>query len=429
MTQPKVLIIDDEATVKKAMKKALKNEGYTLFFADNGQEGLDILRKEEPDLVFLDLRMPVMDGIEFLSKIKIKHDDPYHVVVITGHGDDTDIDKCYQFGVTSFLRKPLSMTEICCLARRCINLKKIEAELKEHRHNLEALVDEQTKKIKEQLAFQQTLIDSIPAPIYFKGLDLKLIGCNKAFAKWFGVKQDKVIGKTFADFTTAAVAKKDKQKDELLIKNGKSQKYQAKITDKSGKKLDVMFYKAPFQGEDGETAGLIGTIFDITDKEQAMQKLTEKSKALNHANMSLRILIKQLSDAQQEERTGNMPNLKELVLPSPEQLEAILSSPSERAYIENIMLNLNRVTSTFAKKLSQLDYGLSPKEIQVADLIRIGLSNKESALQMNVTKSTVEFHRDNLRRKLGLKHKKKNLRAFLLALDASFNEEKKNEKK
>nr|MBF0223597.1 hypothetical protein [Desulfobulbaceae bacterium] len=134
--------------------------------------------------------------------------------------------------------------------------------------------------------------------------------------------------------------------------------------------------------------------------------------------MSLRILIKQLSDAQTEERKGNMPNLKELVMPNSDQLEGILDSPTERAYLENIMLNLNRVTSPFAKELSQLKCGLSPKEIQVADLIRIGLSNKESAIQMNVTKSTVEFHRDNLRKKLGLKHKKKNLRAYLMAMEA-----------
>jgi DNA-binding CsgD family transcriptional regulator len=171
-----------------------------------------------------------------------------------------------------------------------------------------------------------------------------------------------------------------------------------------------------------KTAGIVGTIFDITDREEAMRKLDDKSKSLNQANMSLRILIKQLSDAQ-EERVGNFPNLKELVLPSKDQLNNILSSPTERAYIDNIMLNLNRVTSTFAKKLSQMNLGLSPKEIQVADLIRIGLSNKESALQMNVTKSTIEFHRDNLRRKLNLKHEKKNLRAYLMALDASMSKD------
>ncbi len=306
MAIPKILIIDDEKTVRAAIKKALKKEEYEILEAEDGKEGLALLKSEAPALVFLDLKMPDVDGISFLKKIKIKPDDSYHVVIITAHGEDKDINKCYKLGATSFLRKPLSMTEICCIAERCVNLQKVEAELRDYRENLEKLVEEKTNKLNDQ-----------------------------------------------------------------------------------------------------------------------MKKLKEKSKALNSANMSLRILIKQLSDAQNEERVGDIPNLKELVLPGKEQLEAILSSPTERAYIENIMLNLNRVTSTFAKKLSQLDYGLSPKEIQVADLVRIGLSNKESAIQMNVTKSTVEFHRDNLRNKLGLKHKKKNLRSFILALDASFQEDDK----
>ena len=66
----------------------------------------------------------------------------------------------------------------------------------------------------------------------------------------------------------------------------------------------------------------------------------------------------------------------------------------------------------------------SPLRPPPADLIRIGLSNKESAIQMNVTKSTIEFHRDNLRKKLGLKHEKKNLRAYILALDAKLMKKK-----
>ena len=419
MEIPKILVIDDEKTVQTAMQKALKNEGYTLCFADNGKDGIKLLKKEKPTLVFLDLRMPEMDGIEFLKQIKLTHEAPYTVVVITGHGDDTDVNTCYQLGITNFLRKPLSMVEVCALAKRCIEAKNIELELAAHRKNLQGLVDQQTSTIKKQLQFQQTLIDSIPTPIYFKDTELKLIGANTAFCQRFGVKKNKIVGQTFEDILPAVVAKKDRQKDEQLIKKNKTQEYQIKIDNKDEGQSDLILNKAVFKGEDGAVAGIIGAIFDITELERTMRKLADKSEALKHANMSLRILIKQLSDAQSEDRVNNMPNLKELVMPSSEQLEAILDSPNERGYLENIMLNLNRVTSNFSKKLAQMNLGLSPKEIQVADLIRIGLSNKESAIQMNVTKSTIEFHRDNLRNKLGLKHEKKNLRAFILALDAS----------
>lgn len=125
MTAPKILIIDDESTVQKAIQKALKEEKYELLFAANGKEGMSILKKETPSLVFLDLKMPVMNGVEFLTSLKLKHDSPFHVVVITGHGEEKDITKCYKLGAHSFLRKPLSMTEITCLANRCIATKQI----------------------------------------------------------------------------------------------------------------------------------------------------------------------------------------------------------------------------------------------------------------------------------------------------------------
>ena len=84
MSIPKILVIDDELALRKAMQKALKNDPYHIVFAENGREGLAQLKKEEPDLIFLDLRMPVMDGFGFLEHINIKPEDPYLVVVITG---------------------------------------------------------------------------------------------------------------------------------------------------------------------------------------------------------------------------------------------------------------------------------------------------------------------------------------------------------
>jgi CheY-like chemotaxis protein len=66
---PKILVIDDEPALQKAMQKALKNENYDVIFANNGLEGLEQLKNEKPDLVLLDLRMPKLDGFGFLEKV------------------------------------------------------------------------------------------------------------------------------------------------------------------------------------------------------------------------------------------------------------------------------------------------------------------------------------------------------------------------
>ena len=128
MAPAKILIIDDDIALQNTFIKALKNEDYELLFADNGKIGLDLVVKEKPILIFLDLLMPVMNGFQFLEKIKPQPDDPYNIIVITGHASDIEIQRCYKLGVNFFLRKPLSMVEICCLARKCIAMKELEKE-------------------------------------------------------------------------------------------------------------------------------------------------------------------------------------------------------------------------------------------------------------------------------------------------------------
>ena len=118
VTIPKVLVIDDEPALQKAIFKIFKNENYQISYANNGLEGLAHLEKGKPDLIFLDLRMPRLDGIGFLEKLNITSDDPYHVIVITGHGDDKEVEKSFELGVNFFLHKPLSLIEVRCLAKR-----------------------------------------------------------------------------------------------------------------------------------------------------------------------------------------------------------------------------------------------------------------------------------------------------------------------
>lgn len=125
---PRILIVDDETTLHQAIKLALKNEGYQLYFAENGQQGMASFREHQPHLVFLDLKMPVMDGFQFLEELNITPDALYTVIAITGHGADREIERCYRLGVDFFLKKPLSMVELCCIARRCIEVKLLKAE-------------------------------------------------------------------------------------------------------------------------------------------------------------------------------------------------------------------------------------------------------------------------------------------------------------
>ena len=129
MPKPSVLIIDDEPTVRSVVVEGLKREGYDFFHAENGEEGLTLARDHVPTVIILDLRMPVMDGLEFLAKVSLKPSDPYSVIVLTGHGDEDAVKGCYDAGVINLLRKPFKLHEIRGAVRNAIALKLLTNQL------------------------------------------------------------------------------------------------------------------------------------------------------------------------------------------------------------------------------------------------------------------------------------------------------------
>ena len=417
MTIPKILIIDDEPVLQMALERALKNENHNIVFASNGLEAIEKLKKEKPDLVLLDLRMPKLDGFGFLEKINIKPDDPYSVVVITGHGNDREVEKSFELGVNFFLHKPISLVEVRCLAKRCLEMKAVEKELREHRNSLEELVKQRTRALINQVRFQQNLIDSIPVPIYFKDTDLNYLGCNRAFEETLGYAKEHILGKNVHDILPEKIANIHHQKDLQLLQAGEIKYYEVTSEYPDGKKHDLLVFKALFHNKDGSIEGLVGTNLDISERNQAQLQLELHAEELKNTNTALRVLLKQVNENKTDMESKVLDNFARLVNPYLDSLEADLVNTRQHEYVKVIQENIKKITSTFSQKLSSSYLGLSPREIQVADLVRHGRTNKESSGILNISINAVEFHRNNLRRKLGIQNKKVNLRTYLLSMD------------
>jgi CheY-like chemotaxis protein len=104
---PKVLVVDDDPIVGKSIDRVLSERGYAVITAANGTEALDKLAREDYDVVYTDIKMPGMDGLEVASRIKASR--PWlPVVIVTGYGTDANEAKAKEIGVAGFLRKPLS---------------------------------------------------------------------------------------------------------------------------------------------------------------------------------------------------------------------------------------------------------------------------------------------------------------------------------
>lgn len=124
-----ILIVDDEEIIHESIKDALEDEGYEIVSAFNGEDGILRCREKKPVLIILDLKMPVMDGIGFLTKLEVKPTDAFSVIVLTGHGDSGAMEKCYDLGIRAFLRKPFDIYELRALVQSCIALKVAECTL------------------------------------------------------------------------------------------------------------------------------------------------------------------------------------------------------------------------------------------------------------------------------------------------------------
>jgi two-component system nitrogen regulation response regulator NtrX len=123
----RVLIIDDEEAVRSSLKMIFEYEGYEVALAANGPVGLKMAEQDNPDLVFLDIRMPQMDGIEVLKKLKAAEDGP-PVVILSGHGTVKTAVDAVKLGAYDFIEKPPDRDRILIAARNALGQKRLSDE-------------------------------------------------------------------------------------------------------------------------------------------------------------------------------------------------------------------------------------------------------------------------------------------------------------
>src|SRR3989442_2309069 len=133
----KVLVIDDEEAIRKSLRMVLEYEGYECLEAASGQEGIEAIRRDTPDAVLLDIKMPGMDGLEALAAIRAK--DAYTpVLMISGHGDIPTAVEAIHKGAYDFLEKPLESQRILTALRNAIERTRLREENLRLRHAVAA---------------------------------------------------------------------------------------------------------------------------------------------------------------------------------------------------------------------------------------------------------------------------------------------------
>jgi len=155
------------------------------------------------------------------------------------------------------------------------------------------------------------------------------------------------------------------------------------------------------------------------DLRAAHKAIQREHQALQEANIALRAVLSRLEDEKQEIRASILANIQKIIMPIVFELELEVTG-RQRSYVTLLRQSLQEITSPFLTQLSREHMQLTPVEIAIGTMIRNGLSTKEIAQLRCISAATVRRHRENIRRKLGLRNRKANLATYL---QASFSRE------
>jgi two-component system, NtrC family, nitrogen regulation response regulator NtrX len=126
----RILVVDDEAAIRESLRMILEYEGYGFVSAASGQEGIALVQRDRPDLVLLDIKMPAMDGMEVLRKLRAL-DDTLPVVMISGHGTTSTAVDAIKSGALDFLDKPLSSERVIVTLQNALKQQELRQENRE----------------------------------------------------------------------------------------------------------------------------------------------------------------------------------------------------------------------------------------------------------------------------------------------------------
>ena len=146
--QKSILLVDDEEGIRKVLGIALADLGYTVHPAENGVDALRIFKDKKPPIVLTDIKMPEMDGIELLRRLKKLSPDT-EVIMITGHGDIDLAIKSVKYEATDFVTKPINDEVLEIALNRAQERIAMRRKLNDYTQNLEELVEDKTRKLVE----------------------------------------------------------------------------------------------------------------------------------------------------------------------------------------------------------------------------------------------------------------------------------------
>ncbi len=255
----KILIVDDEPRLCDSIKTLLCTQGYEVRTCNSGNEALNILTKDEFNLVLLDVFMEGMDGFQVIENIiNQKIDTP--VIIITGNASTESAVKALRMGVADYLKKPFEPEELYFSVKNALTHKILKNKK-----------DSITKKLIEREEKLRQIYDNILDVYYEASLDGVILEISPSIEKNSQYKREELIGKSLYDIYTNPT---DRDKlVETIIDKGSVRDYEINLSDKNGAQHLCSMNIELIKDTNGNPIKLIGIYRDITEHKKAVEVL------------------------------------------------------------------------------------------------------------------------------------------------------------
>ena len=289
------------------------------------------------------------------------------------------------------------------------------------------------KELQKSETFSTSLLEHSPNPILVFNNDNSIRYVNPALERIIGYSSEELTGNQ-APFPWWIDDPKSGDIDEHkhLLSKGVTG-LEMLFRKRNGELLWVEIAVTPIR-INGDLQYTLATWVDITEGKQAEEALKKahdelerqveertaelavKTSSLEEMNAALRVLLNQRETDKVTIEEKILMNVKTLVEPYLNKLKKNQLTPYQSSIVGILESNLNAIVSPFLNRLTQMELNFTHGEIQVANLVKQGKSSKEIGEMLNLSNRTIDSHRENIRRKLGIKNKKTNLRTYLSSM-------------
>ncbi|TVM18300.1 histidine kinase [Oceanidesulfovibrio indonesiensis] len=287
----KLMLVDDEEGIRRFLGLSLQDMGYEVETAANGQEALELFEQFKPPIVLTDIKMPVMDGIELLRRLKEISPDT-EVVIISGHGDLELAIEALKNDAADFITKPINNDVLEISLERLCERIGMKRQLREYTENLEHLVEEKTQRIIDleretaacrvveglstalsnvanQVEKESGLFNELPCLVSVHNRNQEIVAANALFkqrlGEFIGQKSYSIFEGRGAECVDCPVRK--------TFATGKGQHSKEVVVSETGERIPVTVYTAPIHNTEGNLDLVLEISVDMTELSRLKEEL------------------------------------------------------------------------------------------------------------------------------------------------------------